>query len=232
MRRFLRLTARGVGAFFGSPMTYVVLTGFYLLVGFLFRTYMVSARTSDLAPFVEQVQFLLVLVIPVCTMRVLSDDLRTGALELLYVRQIGPLTIVAARFVASLVFGLVAIGVPTVLVFAFGVSVAGSDPGILAAQITGLLFVLATLVAIGVAASALSPNPLVAALGAEIVGLFLWFLNLADAAPAWAQRTLSLRPHLDGFALGALRLEDAVFFVTLIPACLASATAALRFHRS
>lgn len=226
-----RLAARAVGAQLGSPLTYLAVAAFYLLVGWLFRTFIISARTADLSPWFDQIEFLLVLVVPVFTMRSFADELRTGAIDLLWVRGVRPAELVAAKFAGSAAFVLGMLVPPLAAAGFVTAGVTRLDTGTFVAQALGAGCVALVLVALGTATSTLSGNPLVAAVVASMAGLFLWFLDLASLSSLGLQRALSLRLHLSAFQVGEVRLEDAVFFAGLIAACLSLAVAALRAQR-
>ncbi|MEW6473113.1 MAG: ABC transporter permease subunit [Actinomycetota bacterium] len=209
--------------------------GFYLLVAWLYRTFIVGARTNNLGPFLAQVEFLLVLIVPVLTMRLLSDELRTGSIDLLWVRGVTPVKLILAKFSAAAVFVIGAVSLPVGLAAWFTARLTGPDgldAGVLTAQVIGVCLIGFVLVALGVAASALSHNPLVTALIAAVVGFFLWFIDAADLSAVWLQRMLGLRLHLAGFNVGELRLNDLWFFFSLVVVFLSAGVLALKFHRS
>ena len=227
----LLLSRRGVGAYLGSPLTYFSVAAFYFLVGWLFRTFIVATRTSDLAPFFDQVEFMLVLVVPVFTMRTVADELRTSSIDLLYIRGIRPVEIVTAKFVSSTAFVLAVLALPLGAATTAMATLSKLDFGTVTAQLAGVALTAALLVALGTATSALSANPLAAAVIASMVGLFAWFLDVADLSALWIQRVLALRLHLTSFAVGEVRLADVVFFISLSAFFLVTAVAALRVHR-
>jgi ABC-2 type transport system permease protein len=226
-----RLAGRGVGAQLGSPLTYLAVLTFYLLVGWLFRTFIIAARTADLSSWFDQIEFLLVLVVPVFTMRSTADELRTGSIDLLWVRGLRPAEIVLAKFTSSAVFVLGVLALPVGAAGMVTAGVTDFDSGTFLAQALGAGCVAVVLVALGTATSSLSGNPLVAAVVASMVGLFLWFFDLANLTGPDLQRLLALRPHLAGFQIGEVRLDDVVFFAALTVSFLAMAVAALRAQR-
>ena len=227
-----RLTWRGVGSQLGAPLTYLAVLAFYLITGWLFRTFIVAARTANLTAYFDQLQFLLVMLVPVLTMRSVCDELRTGAIDLLWVRGVRPIEVVIAKFVASVGFVLGVVALHLVAVAVVTARVAPLDPGVFAAQIAGTAGVVVVLVGLGTAASALSANPLVAAVVASMTGLFLWFFDLANLSSVWLQRLFALRLHLAGFQLGEVRLDDVGFFAGSAVFWLAVAVTVLRSQRA
>jgi ABC-2 type transport system permease protein len=226
-----RLAARGVGSQFGSPLTYVAVATFYLILGWLFRSYIIAARTNDLSSWFDQIEFLLVLVVPVFTMRAIADELRTGSIDLLWVRGMRPFEVVVAKFAGSACFVLTVLALP---LFAVGVTIASVtrlDAGTYLAQTVGAACLALLLVALGTATSALSGNPLVAAVIASTIGVLLWFLDLANLPAAWLQRLFALRLHLAGFQVGEVRLDDLIALALLGSGWAVVATAALRIQR-
>lgn len=226
-----RLAVRGMGAQFGTPLTYLAVAAFYLIVGWLFRTYIIAARTSDLSSWFDQIEFLLVLVVPVFTMRAVADELRTGSIDLLWVRGVRPVEVVAAKLAGSACFVLAVLALPLATVGMATAGITRLDAGTFVAQALGAACLSVFLVALGTAASALSGNPLVAAVTASMVGVLLWFLDLANLPAVWLQRLFALRLHLAGFQVGEVRLDDLVSFTVLGAVWVVAATAALRVQR-
>lgn len=231
MRGFPALLRRGVGSFLGAPESYAAVAGFYLLVGWLFRDFVLSSRTSDLRGFWDQVEFLLVFVVPVFTMRVVSDELRTGSLDLLYVRGVTHLGLVLAKLGAASLVTLAVICVPAAGIVGVMAAMANLDAGTVAAQLVGLGAVAVVLAAVGIGASSLTTNQFAAAILSIVAGLFLWFADLAGGS-GWVPRASSLRLHLIGFGVGEVRFGDLVFVAGLLGCCVAVAVASLRAHRA
>lgn len=231
MKGFPALFRRGVGGFLGAPESYAAAAGFYLLVGWLFRDFVLSSRTSDLRNFWDQIEFLLVFVVPVLTMRVVAEELRTGSLDLLYVRGVTHLGVVVAKLGAASLVTLAVLCVPAAGIVSVMATMARLDAGTVAAQLAGVGAVAVVLAAVGVGASCLTTNQFAAAMFSIVTGLFLWFADLAGGS-GWIPRAWSLRRHLIGFGVGEVRLGDIIFVVALVGCCVAVAVASLRAHQA
>lgn len=230
MKRILALAARSFGAFFGAPMNYVALAVFYVLLGFLFRSYITTARVADLAPFVEQISFLILLVVPVFCMRTVSEELRSGSLNLLWVRGVRSVELVVAKLAAGAIFSLLGVAVPISIATWVMFDVGDPDGGRVVAQLCGLAVVTCMASAIGVAASSATPNPLVAAVMGQAIGLGLWFVDGVGVVAL--TRNLSVRAHLSGFTTGLLSAVDLTYFVSLTTAAGVLAVAFVRLRRA
>src|SRR5512136_3110401 len=126
MRKLLALVHRELLAYFSSPLAYVVLTAFLFINGYVFYlivAYLNDPRTQAMAPlkliFGGTIFFWLFLLflVPVITMRLLSEERRTGTLEVLLTSPVSEGQIVIAKFLAAFLF-YVFLRLPT-LVYVF-----------------------------------------------------------------------------------------------------------------
>lgn len=219
MNNFTTLLAKETKALFTSPIAYVLIAVFLLLMGYTFTAYLFISRTATLIQSVFQASILLLLIVPVITMRLFAEERRNGTLELLLSSPVKEIEIVLAKFLASMSV-IVAMLVLT-LAYPITLEVFGNpDWGPVYGGYLGLLLLSGALVAIGLAISALTANQIVAATVALGVFLLMWMLDslgslLPDPFDIFVVN-LSLTAHFTPFATGALFLSDFGFFSTLI----------------
>ncbi|MGH8596913.1 MAG: ABC transporter permease [Gammaproteobacteria bacterium] len=219
MSGFRVLLAKETKALFTSPIATVVITVFLLLMGYSFTAWLFVSQTASLVRVMYQAAVLLLLFVPVITMRAFSEERRHGTLELLLTTPAQEVAIVGAKFCASMAVIVTMLGLtlvyPAILQY-FG----NPDWGPVYAGYLGLTLLAAALVALGLWISALTTNQIVAAIAAMGLSLLLWVGDslgnlLPDPYDALVVK-LSLAAHFTPFSIGALYLSDLGYFLTVI----------------
>lgn len=178
-----------------------------------------SQGVTDLVaiPLLRSLSGMLMLIVPLVTMQSLAGERRAHTLPLLLASGVGNLRIVLGKFLCAycLVVLLVLIAALMPLSLQIGTSL---DLGRLAAAILGLLLYAASLTAIGIACSAWTAHPALAAAAALVLGSLLAMLDMGarfqgvdNALINW----LSLSTHLEPFMFGLVASVDIVYFVLL-----------------
>ena len=175
--------------------------------------------TTDLIaiPLLRSLSGLLMLIAPLATMQSLAGERRAHTLPLLLSAGVGNLRIVVGKFLGA--FGLVALVVILAVLMPLSLEFGSSlDLGRLAAATLGLLLYAASLTAIGIACSAWTASPALAAAAALILGSLLAMLDMGarfqgvdNALINW----LSLSTHLEPFLFGLVASVDIVYFLLL-----------------
>ncbi|MBL0164482.1 MAG: ABC transporter permease [Xanthomonadales bacterium] len=187
-----------------------------------------SQGATDLIviPLLRSLSGLLLLIVPLATMQSLAGERRAHTLPLLLAAGIGNLRIVLGKFLGAfvLVALIVLLAACMPLMLEFGTAL---DLGRLAVSTIGLLLFAASLTAIGIACSAWTAHPALAAAAALIFGSLLAMIDMGarfqgidNALINW----LSLSTHLEPFFFGLLASVDIVYFllVTLFALLLAA----------
>lgn len=222
MRNVAALTRRELAAYFLSPMAYVVLTVFVLLPGYVLSEVTIrQLGVADMGPIINLMAWVLLFISPMLTMRLFADEFQSGTIEPLMTAPVNTLEVVLAKYLASLVFLLVAL-VPTFLYPAALFALGKPDPGPIVAGYFGLYLLGAYFLALGMVASACVRTQVSAAvitivllLGLQIVGQVV----PTDAVDplSKAARYLSYWNHYFGvFTKGIVDTRDVVFFVSHI----------------
>lgn len=232
MNRFRAVYAKEMAAIFYAPVAYIVIAVFALLMGYTFCAQLFHTRTVSLIALVYQAATLLLLTVPLITMRQLAEERSSGTLELLLSSPTGEFTLVAGKFCASL--SLLAVLLAVTMCYPLTLAwLAAPDWGTVFSGTIGLFLFGAALIAIGIAISALTSNQLIAAAMTMGVFLLLWMAEvlgiylpgaLADYAIA-----MSFDTRLTPFATGVVYLSDVGFFLSLT--ALGCWTATLRLGR-
>ena len=206
-------------AYFTTPMAYIIGTVFLAITGYLF----VSSIST---PFPEATirgwlipsTFVFVLWAPAMTMRLLAEEQKMGTLELLMTAPLRDHEIVIGKFLAALLI-LVLTLLPTVVYAGLLVWFGDPDAWPLVSGYVGLVLFGSATLSIGVLASSLTSNQVVAAVMSFGLLLFMTLTNqaadIATGLPAQILEQFSLTGHFDDFARGIIDLNNIVYYVTI-----------------
>ena len=220
---------REVRAYFFSPLAYAVLTCFLFINGISFTIlvgYLNDAPSSVGAPmelfFGGTILFWLALVFvgPVIPMRLLSEERRSGGLEILMTAPVTETQVVLGKYFASLAFYM-ALWLPTLayslIIWTYSDTV---DWGPIASAYLGVFGIGAMFLAVGVFSSAVSRNQIVAAIlafalvfGFLILGLMEFLVNGELLKEVLAY--VNLIQHMEEFAVGVVDTRRLVYYLSM-----------------
>jgi len=228
------IAGREFRSLFLSPLAWVIMAVLQLLVAYLFLTqvdtYMLlqprlagiegAPGVTDIvvAPLLQTIGFLFMLIAPAITMRVFSDEKRNRTLNLLLSAPVSMSDIVLGKFLGVSLFFLLLL----LMLAAMPLSLyAGTslDSGKLAAGLLGLGLLLLSFAAIGVFMSSLTEQPVIAAISTFGLLLLLWIINWSGNSqqPVSAVFSyLSLQSHLTSFLKGLFSSIDVIYYLLLI----------------
>ena len=219
MRHVGTLLLKEEKAIFSSPIAYATVAVYLILMGYTFTAILFLNRTGELVRVFFQAAVLLLLIVPVVTMRLLAEERRTGTLELLLTSPIDEVEIILAKFIAGLTLPLLMLALTGSYAIVLGLY---TDPdwGPIYSGFVGLVLLAAALTAIGLLVSGLTSNQIVAAVVAMGLGILLWMIDtlgylLPDPFDTIITH-MSLVAHFTPFATGALFLSDVGFFLTIM----------------
>ncbi len=230
--KVLTLAKRELAAYFYSPMAYVIAALFLAMVGLIFllgvhvpflkislEPVFRSGAESTLRPLFDVLAYGLVVVIPLLTMRVVSEEFRTGTIETLMTAPVTDAQVIGGKFLGAMILYVILLA--TTLVY-FGLIAAFGQPdlGVAAIGYLGMLLLGGTYVAVGVFASTITRHQLVAGIiGIAILafftgGIYLLVL-LVPPEQASAVSRLNMITYFSDFSKGVLDVRGVIFFVTL-----------------
>jgi ABC-2 type transport system permease protein len=218
---------RELRAYFFSPLAYVVLFFFLLIHGFIFAmilSFLNDPRSPGGPPltlfFGGTLFFWLILLFvgPVLTMRLLSEELKTGSIEVLMTAPVTEGQVVAGKYLAALAF-YVFLWLPTLSYAAILSYWSRVDWGPVAAGYIGVLGIGALFLAVGTFASALTKNQLISAILTFAILIFLFspglLANLVTNETAKkALGYLDLWQHMDELGKGIVDTRRLVYYIS------------------
>ena len=229
MDALLALTARELKAFWYSPVAYVVGALFLVLQGFVFWLLIAALNDPRTDPSFTIAQAFfgptffysisVLITVPFLTMRTFSEEKRTGTIEFLLTAPVRELQVVLAKFLGAWLAYIVLWG-STIVFFLFLARLAHFDWGPVFTGYLGTWLLGGVLIAVGVLASSLTRNQVIAAFLCFVVVLLLFSIGildffLRDSETAKLIRYLSLLDHLTDFSKGILDTRPMCYYLSL-----------------
>jgi ABC-2 type transport system permease protein len=201
----LAIFRKEVNQFFSSPIAYIIMGVFLTAVGLLLwvfpDTSLLDNGYADMGAFFNLTPYVMLFMVPAITMRSIADEIRTGTLEWLLTKPVSRWGVVVGKFGASWLLVILTL-LPTLLyyltLYQLGSPVGNIDSAGVFGSYIGLIMLAGVFVAIGVWASSLNDNQVVAfVLG--VFFCFLFYVGLSALAGLFAPSGLAY--YLSYFAL-------------------------------
>lgn len=223
MKEIWIIARRELNSFFNSLMAYILLIAFLGFSGFF--TWISGADVfmvgqANMQSFFGIAYWTLFFFIPGITMGLLSEETRSGTIELLLTKPVSDWQVIFGKFLSTLV--LICIALAFTLPYYITIATLGPlDHGSVWTGYLGLILMSASYIAIGLFASSLSKNQIVAFLIALLIGIFfhIIFGVLAgnfNGALGGIFTYLNLSTHFDSISRGVIDTKDLIYFFSLI----------------
>ena len=210
---------RELKSYFVSPAAYIVITIYLAITGwFFFSTFFLAGR-ADLRNFFNLMPVLFSFTIPAVTMRLFAEEYSTGSFEMLKTQPLTSADIIGGKFLSVVVFICVML-LPT-LAYPISVSTVGAlDWGPVIGGYLGAVLMAGAYCAIGVLASSLTRNQIVAfIIGAAVCILLSLVDQLAWVLPPAIGKVVSgigTASHFSNISKGIIDSRDIVYFASVI----------------
>lgn len=240
MRNIFTIVGKELRSYFVSPVAYVVLTGFLLLGGWFFFNLLsrfnllltlytqfqggeaanrLNLNDYVIAPLMHNLSIVLVILVPMITMRSFAEEKKSSTYELLLTSPLRTGELVLGKFLASFFFICIMIGltgVYPVILLVFG----NPEIGVMAAGYLGLLLIATVFVSMGLLTSSFTENQIIAAVSGLVATLLLYIIGWpADSAGEVLGpllRYLSVTEHFANMVKGLIDTQSLVYFGSLI----------------
>lgn len=225
-------------SYFYSPLAYVVLGLFALIMGIIFDVFIGIYQQANMpspygpsqqiplgrliSQYFQNVAFILCFMTPMLTMRLFAEEKRQHTYELLFTAPLRGGELVLGKFFSAFGFVLAMLAF-TIVYMGFLVFYGNPDIAVLATTYLGLALSMACYVALGALISACSSTQAVAAVINYVVLLFLWLVQnigqrvtLSWGPIEWGPTLVYLSPlgHFNSFAEGVVHIKHVVYFVS------------------
>ena len=207
-------------SFFTSPVGYVVLAVLVCFSGYFFFVYNLASGSADMSSVYGNLfTIVLLLVLPVLTMRLFSDEKRQKTDQALLTAPTSLTGIVVGKFLSALL--MFAIGLSITIVYAVVIAVQVTpDWMVIIGNLLGLLLLGGMVISIGMLISSLTESQFIAALGTFVVSFALLMIDnlkyLFNAS--WLATIvdfLSINQRYNDFTIGVIHYDDILFFLSM-----------------
>lgn len=230
----LTIARRELFSMFLSPLAWVILAVIQVILSwilfvqmdqfFLLQDQLATLPNAPgvtdliIAPTIEFASILLLMVTPLITMRLLSEEQRSGTIHLLMSAPVSSTQIVLGKFLGASAFMLIITAMLGIMLYSLS---AGTDidTGKLGSGLLGLTLLLSAFVAAGLFISSLTSNPVIAAVGSFGLLLLLWLLDTGSSPDPGGENLLaqlSLIRHFGPLLRGIIDSRDIVYFALFI----------------
>lgn len=211
---------RELRAYFTSPLGYVFLAIFYAFSGLFFYIFALSVGSTDISSVFLMMFMVLMIFVPLLTMRLLSEDKKQKTDQLTLTAPVSLLSIVMGKFLAA--YAIFAIGVAVMPVYGFVMSAFATVSWLpIWGNTVGLLLLGGIFVSIGLFVSSLTENQMIAAIGGFFINLMILLMNtLTSALPSGFFRdvlsSISVYSRYSEITNGIFSLSSLIFFISVI----------------
>ena len=226
----LALLKKEINGFFSSLTGYIVILVF-LLANSLFmwvfpgELNVLDGGYASLDTLFLMGPWVFLFLVPAITMRMLAEEKKTGTMELLLTRPLSDLEIILAKYVAGLIlvlFSLIPSLVYFVSVYLLGNPMGNLDAGGIWGSYIGLFFLAAIYVAIGIFASSLTDNQIIAFIIAMLLSFFMFIgfesISTLSVWKGWdnVMLNMGINEHYKSMSRGVIDSRDMMYFMLVI----------------
>lgn len=221
------ISKRELSGYFGSPVAYVFIVIFLILLGFFtfYVSHFFEIGQADLRSFFEWHPWLYLFLVPAIAMRLWSEERRLGTIELLLTLPITITEAILGKFLAAWIF----IGISLSLTFPIVITVmylGNPDLGTILCAYLGSFFLAGAFLSIGTMTSSLTRSQVISFIMAVVCCLFFVLAGyppitgiLSGWAPVWLLDMvyeLGFLPHFNSITRGVLDFRDLIYYFSVI----------------
>lgn len=241
MRKSLAVAGKELEAYFVSPIAYAVMTVFLLLSGFFFYSilsffnrqcfeysqysqypYMLEQLNLNemvMRPLFHNLAIIILLIMPLLTMRLFAEEKRSGTIELLMTSPVTHWQVTLGKYGACLIVYALMLGI-TLLYTGVLLTFGEPDLGPIFSGYLGLFLMGAAFISVGLLISSFTENQIVAAvISFGVLLLFYvigWLSSFVGSTLGKVLSYVSIVDHLDDFLKGVIDTKDIVFYLSFV----------------
>lgn len=209
---------RELKSYFSGPIAYIVSGLFLIINGFLFFSTFFLNNSANLRSFFANLPLLLSFFVPALTMRLFSEEKRIGSIETLMTLPVTEVNVVTGKYLASLISTLAMIA-PSIFYVITAEIFGAPDYGPIIGGYLGAIFLSASFTAIGLFASSVTKNQIIAFFTGFIICIFMTLIdNFLVFFPAPVVTFLgffSANQHFLAISRGIIDTRDILYFISI-----------------
>ena len=210
---------REIRSYFASPSAYIVLSVLLLITGWFFTLNLFKENLAHMRSIFDILPFLLVIFAPAISMRLISEERKSGTLELLVTMPVRDFDVILGKFLAA--YTLFAVALLFTLVYPFTIMTLGdAEVGGIVAGYIALFLLGGSYLAVGILGSALTENQIVAFILSfalcAVLAILVFAAIIVPAPVADVVQYLSSTYHFSNISRGVVDTRDVIYFLSLI----------------
>lgn len=238
MKPIWTLARREMAATFDSPIAYIAGAVFLVATGILFFFGVGGAddffegREATVRPLFDYAPWVLAVILPAVTMRLVAEEKKAGTLELLVTLPVTDVQIILGKLLGAVGFLAVALALTLVLPIMV-MTIGHPDLGAILGGYLGLLLIGVAFLALGVLTSTWTHNQIVAFILGLLLCVFFWtatdaLLHLAFDQPPMALQLFNFQTQFQDFARGVVDLRNVLYFLSVTAVAVVASTYSLQ----
>jgi ABC-2 type transport system permease protein len=217
MRKISIIAAKELKTYFLSPIAYVVILFFWFIASFFFYVILYQTQEASLRYVFGNMAVVILFIVPLITMRLLSEEVRSGTIETLTTDPVTDLDVVLGKYFGVFLFYITLL-LPTGIYLAILSWLGNPDWGEVISGYTGLLCLGAFFLSAGILCSSLSKNQIVSGVICLVFLLILWVIGMAAEGhdSLWAKivKYISVFDHFEDFTKGVLNTQHISYYLS------------------
>ncbi|MGA2668138.1 MAG: ABC transporter permease subunit [Ignavibacteria bacterium] len=219
MQNIKTIYLKELKSYFNSPVAYIVIIVFLALVGWFFVTGLFANNVASMRSMFDMVPFIFLFFIPAVTMRSFSEEKKQGTIELLLTKPVKDIELVVGKYIAAFVLTLIAL-LPTLIYLIVVMLLGETDKGAIIGGYLGLILMSAVYIGVGIFASSLTENQVVAFIVSFIIvfALFMMGKILMQVSPGLvsAVEFISTDYHSTNISRGVIDTRNLIYYFSMI----------------
>lgn len=221
MKQTFNITKKELREYFSSPVAYIVIGVFALIVGVYFSRNVFVDNQANLRKLFEFIPLVWIVIIPALTMRSFAEEIKNGTLEVLITFPVTKLQIIFGKFLSNLVVALFML-LSTLPAFITVNYLGNPDIGQTITAYIGLLLVASVYIIIGLAISLNSKNQIIAFIISSFLLALLYMVGEAEVLKIIPVRYhqimefVGLGAHFRSIARGVLDSRDILYYLSVM----------------
>ena len=217
MKNILTIFRKELRSYFNSPVAYIVLFVFLIITGWFFTSSLFLGQVVTMRNVFDIIPFIFLFFVPAISMRTLSEEKKSGTIELLLTKPISDTDIVMGKFLAAL--ALTGIALAYTLIYVISLTFLGKiDLGSIIGTYIGLLLMSGVYISIGIFASSLTENQVVAFIISFLMVFALFLLNkvlvFLPTSLASILEYISIDYHFGSIARGVIDTRNIIYYLS------------------
>lgn len=215
----LAIIKREISSYFNSAIGYVVITAYLIFGGFYFYITCLAQNSSNLSYMFSNLFIITLFIVPILTMRLLSEEKKQKTDQLLLTSPVSLVSIILGKYLAALFIFMICISVTIVYTITISFFTRPNYP-LIFGNLLGIFLLSSATISIGMFLSSVTENQIVAAISGFATCIFILLLDtISNYIPleflSKLFSDLSFMSHYNNFTLGIIKLSDFVFFLSV-----------------